>query len=233
MLTIRKSMDRGHANLGWLNSRHTFSFADYHDPKFMGFRSLRVINEDRIQGGTGFARHPHHDMEIISYVVNGALEHEDSMGNKTVIRPGEVQRMSAGTGITHSEYNHSKSSETHFLQIWISPRQQGLAPGYGQQEIESKLAAAKFILAVSSDGRNDSIEIGQDADLYVGRLKASENLIFKIRSGRHVWIQLIRGSLSVNGDTSLSGGDGLAVSDESQLQITAQDSAEFLLFDLA
>src|SRR5689334_5810088 len=169
MIQIRKSDERGKADHGWLHSRHTFSFAEYHDPDFMGFGVLRVINEDQIEPGTGFGTHGHQDMEIVSYVIEGALEHQDSMGNKTIIKPGEIQRMSAGTGVRHSEYNHSQEMQTHFLQIWIFPDKRGYAPSYGQMNFESKLATANFALLVSQQGRDGSITINQDADIYLGR----------------------------------------------------------------
>ncbi len=189
MLQIRKSDERGLANHGWLNSRHTFSFADYHDPKFMGFRTLRVINEDRIEGGKGFAKHGHKDMEIISYVVKGALQHEDSMGTKAIIRPGEVQRMTAGTGVMHSEYNAKLNDETHFFQIWIQPKAINAAPGYGQKSFETELNAKKSVLVVSQDGREGSISINQDADMYISRLNKGDDFEFKLRPSRGAWLQ--------------------------------------------
>lgn len=232
MLQLRKSNDRGLGDHGWLKSRHTFSFADYYDPEQMGFRALRVINEDRIQGGTGFGSHPHRDMEIISYVVSGALEHKDSMGNATVIRPGEVQRMSAGTGVVHSEYNKLPDQETHFFQIWIVPERRGGQPGYGQKSFEEDLKNKKLVLVVSKDGRDGSISIHQDVDLYLSRLKSGEEVRFEGRPGRHFWVQAVRGRLSLDGK-ELSGGDGVAISDQSLLTIRAEDESEFMLFDLA
>lgn len=231
MLHVRKSKERGAADHGWLKSQHTFSFASYYDPAHMGFKSLRVINEDRIAGGTGFGAHPHRDMEIISYVVKGALEHQDSMGTKAIIRPGEVQRMSAGRGITHSEQNHETGSETHFFQIWILPNVQGTAPGYGQKSFEAELNSQKLVLVASQDSRNGSIGIQQDADLYISRLSAGDVIDFDIRSGRGVWIQVVKGKLSV-GPTELSGGDAAAITDESKVSIKSSASSEFLLFDL-
>ena len=232
MLQLRKSTERGLGDHGWLKSRHTFSFADYYDPSQMGFRSLRVINEDRIEGGTGFGAHPHRDMEIISYVVKGALEHQDSMGNKAVIRPGEVQRMSAGSGVVHSEYNQLADTETHFFQIWIMPNARGGAPGYGQKSFEDDLNAKKLVLVVSGDGRDGSIGIKQDADLYLSRPKTGDVVDFEVRKGRGVWIQVVRGKIDVNGK-SLAGGDGVAVEGETKLVIRSDDASEFMLFDLA
>ncbi len=232
MLQLRKSDERGTAFYGWLKSRHTFSFADYHDPKFMGFRSLRVINEDRIEGGSGFGAHPHRDMEIISYVVSGALEHKDSMGTIATIRPGEVQRMSAGRGVVHSEYNQQKDQETHFLQIWIVPNHKGGSPGYGQKSFADELKSGKLVLVVSHEGREGSIRIEQDADIYLARMKKNETLDFQIRPKRGVWVQMIKGQASIN-SRPLNAGDGLAVEDEGLLKITTGDEAELMLFDLA
>ncbi len=232
MLQIRKSQERGLANHGWLKSRHTFSFADYYDPQFMGFKSLRVINEDRISGGSGFGKHPHRDMEIISYVVKGALEHQDTMGNLAVIRPGEVQKLSAGTGMMHSEQNKSEKDETHFFQIWISPNKIGLPPSYGQKSFEKELNTQKLVLAISQDGRNGSIAIQQDADIHLSKLKASDQLEFKVRKNRGVWIQVIAGKLNVN-ETSLSAGDAASMDSEGLLKISALESSEMMIFDLA
>lgn len=232
MLQLRKSNERGFANHGWLKSRHTFSFAEYYDPKHMGFRSLRVINEDRIEGGTGFGAHPHRDMEIISYVVQGALEHQDSMGTRSVIRPGEVQRMSAGSGVMHSEYNANPDKESHFFQIWIQPNQKGGTPGYGQKSFEADLNSKKMVLVVSQEGREGSIAIKQDADLYISRLKQNEDIEFKLRPGRGAWIQVVRGRLSINGQ-DISAGDALSFESEELLKIKAEADSELLLFDLA
>lgn len=232
MLTVRKSSERGVGAHGWLNSQHSFSFANYYDPKHMGFRSLRVINEDRIDGGTGFGAHPHSDMEIISYVVKGALEHNDSMGTKAVIRPGEVQRMSAASGVVHSEYNKVPDEETHFFQIWIMPNKTGGGPGYGQKSFEDALNKDKLVLVVSESGRDGSIDIKQDADIYISRLKAGENVDFKIRPQRGVWVQVVKGNLDVNG-TEINTGDGLSVDAEELLTFKAKDQSEFILFDLA
>jgi len=228
----RKSEDRGLANHGWLKSRHTFSFAEYYDPQHMGFRSLRVINEDRIEGGTGFGKHPHRDMEIISYVVEGALEHKDSMGNETVIRPGEVQRLSAGTGIAHSEYNQKLDEETHFFQIWIMPKTTGGSPGYGQKSFEKELNSQKMVLVVSEEARDGSIGIKQDADIYISRLKKNDNVQFQLRDKRGAWIQIVKGQIDVNGK-KISEGDALSFENAELLNIQALEPSEFLLFDLA
>lgn len=231
MLKIRRSQDRGHAHHGWLESRHTFSFAGYFDPDQMGFGPLRVINEDRIEGGTGFGAHPHRDMEIISYVIDGALEHQDSMGNKTVIRPGEVQRMSAGSGVVHSESNHEQGKPTHFLQIWITPATKGTEPGYGQKDFSAALAKEPLVLAVSKDGRDGSIAINQDADLYLSRLKANGSLHFGLRAGRSAWVQVIKGSVGILGE-ELRVGDGAAVTSASVLEIVGREDSEVIVFDL-
>lgn len=231
MIKIRKSGERGQAERGWLHSRHTFSFADYHDPDHMGFAVLRVINEDRIEPGTGFGTHGHQDMEIVSYVIEGALEHRDSMGNTTIIKPGEIQRMSAGTGVRHSEYNHSKDLKTHFLQIWIFPDKRGYAPSYGQMNFESKLANSNFALLASHQGRDDSITINQDADIYLGRTTKASNITHPVSADRGIWIQMIKGGLSALGHT-LAAGDGAAISDVSSLEMSTQPDTEFLLFDM-
>ncbi len=232
MLKIRRSEDRGRANHGWLQSQFSFSFADYYDPAHMGFRALRVINEDYIAGGTGFPMHPHRDMEIISYVAEGALEHQDSHGNTAVIRPGEVQRMSAGTGVAHSEYNHSSTQTAHLFQIWILPNKTGSPFSYGQKSFERDLQEKKLVLVVSNTGREGSISIQQDADLYVSRLPKGEGLDFELRPGRHAWVQLLKGRISLNGE-ELRAGDAAAVSQESLLKIEAKDESEWMVFDLA
>lgn len=232
MLRIRKATERGHADHGWLNTYHTFSFADYYDPKQMGFRDLRVINEDRVQPKKGFPTHPHRDMEIITYVLEGALEHKDSMGNGSVIRPGEVQRMSAGTGITHSEFNHSGSELVHFLQIWILPEKKGVTPSYEQTFFPDEEKRKNLRLIASQDGRNGSVTINQDVNLYAALLEQGEEIAHAVPAGRHAWLQVARGSVAMNGH-HLEAGDGVAISDENRLLITGWEKAEVLLFDLA
>lgn len=231
MIAVRKSAERGRANHGWLDSYFTFSFSDYYDPRFMGFRDLRVINEDRIAGGQGFPTHPHNDMEIVTYVISGALEHRDTLGNVTRIQPGEVQRMSAGTGIRHSEFNASADQETHLLQIWILPDKRGHAPSYGQKDFSQALTTQDLILTVSKGGRDGSIAINQDVDLYVARWRERQNRTYSLRQGRGLWVQLISGELDIQGQT-LEAGDGVAVSGESEIRLHSRESAEFLLFDL-
>ena len=232
MLRIRKASERGHADHGWLNTYHTFSFANYYDPKQMGFRGLLVINEDRVQRGTGFPTHPHKNMEIISYVLEGALEHRDSMGNGSVIRPGDVQRMSAGTGITHSEYNHSKDERVHFLQIWILPERDELMPGYEQKYFPDEEKRKTLRLIASSDGREGSVTIHQNVNLYATLLETGEDVIHPILKNRHAWLQVARGSVIANGQL-LEQGDGAAVSDEDQVTVFGKEKAEVLIFDLA
>ena len=231
MLHIRKAAERGHADHGWLNTWHTFSFADYHDPQFMGFKALRVINEDRVQPGEGFGTHPHRDMEIISYVIDGALEHKDSMGNGTIIRPGEVQRMSAGTGITHSEFNHSSKELVHFLQIWIFPDTKGLEPGYEQKFFSDEDKRGRLRLVASKDGRDGSLTIHQDAALYDSILEKGMEIDYPVPAGRHLWLQVVCGAVNVNG-VSLGQSDGAAISDETLLKIIAEKDSELLLFNL-
>jgi len=232
MIEIRKSADRGHAAHGWLESRHTFSFADYHDPRHMGFRALRVINEDRVEPGKGFATHSHRDMEIVSYVLEGALEHRDSMGNGSVIRPGDVQLMRAGTGVTHSEYNESRQSPVHFLQIWVLPDRQGLEPAYGQRHFSVEQRRNTLRLVVSPDGRDSSLRIHQDVAIYAVVLEAGTTVTHSLAPGRHAWVQVARGEALLNG-VRMEEGDGAAASDEVALEIRAQNASEFLLFDLA
>ncbi|MBD2179521.1 pirin family protein [Aerosakkonema funiforme] len=231
MITIRRSEERGHANHGWLDSYHSFSFADYYDPKYMGFRHLRVINQDRVAPGMGFGTHPHRDMEIISYVLDGALEHKDTIGTSSVIHPGEVQRMSAGTGIAHSEYNHSKKDPVHFMQIWILPEAKGLQPGYEQKNYPAEEKRGKLRLVASRDGRDNSVTIHQDVNLYATLLEEGEKVVHEIKPGRHVWLQVARGEVNLNG-VPLKGGDGAAISDESIVAIEGIKGAEVLLFDL-
>lgn len=233
MMSIRQSHERGHFDHGWLDTYHTFSFADYYDPKFMGFRSLRVINEDRVAPGQGFGKHPHRDMEIITYVLSGELEHRDSMGNGAIIRPGEVQYMAAGTGITHSEFNPSKSEPVHLMQIWIEPNRRGVQPAYAQRAFPGITQAGKLTLLASEDGRGESIQINQDARVYAARLRqgqAMEDL--ELRAGRAAWVQVLRGTLLLN-SSKITAGDGVAITDESRLTISATDEAEILLFDLS
>lgn len=239
MLELIKSSERGYADHGWLKSFHSFSFADYFDAKRMGFGALRVINEDRIAPGTGFGTHGHRDMEIISYVLEGELAHKDSMGNGTaggahsgVIRPGDVQRMSAGTGVRHSEFNHAEGRSTHFLQIWIQPDQLGLAPGYQQEHFPASEKRGRLRLIASADGAEGSVRMNANAKLYVGLLDGSESASLELAPGRLAYVHLVRGSLQVNGQT-LSGGDALQLSDESRVQLEAGQDAEVLVFDLA
>ncbi len=229
-MQLKRSVDRGAADHGWLKSHHSFSFADYYDPSSMGFRSLRVINEDHVATGKGFGMHPHRDMEIITYVVKGSLEHQDSMGNKAAILPGEVQYMSAGTGVMHSEYS-KEGGDTHLLQIWIQPNARGGTPRYGQKSFEADLNSKKLVLVVSSDAREGSIGIKQDADIYASRPKAGDSIEFDVRKGRGVWIQVVKGQLSVNGK-QLAAGDAIAFELEPKLKIEAKQASEFLLFDL-
>lgn len=231
MLTIRKSQERGHANRGWLDSYHTFSFANYYDPNFMGFGNLRVINEDRVQPKMGFPTHSHQDMEIVTYVIEGALEHKDSMGNSSVIRPGEVQRMSAGTGVSHSEYNHSDNELVHLLQIWILPEKKGLPASYEQKMYHPEEKIGQLRLVGSRDGRDGSVTIHQDVNLYASLLAAGDKIESEIKRDRLIWLQLIKGQITVN-NQAISAGDAVAMVDESTLILSAESNAEFLLFDL-
>ena len=230
-LTIRKSADRGHADHGWLKSLHTFSFADYYDPEHMGFRSLRVINEDRIAPGMGFGTHPHRDMEIFSYVVSGGLEHKDSMGNGRILQPGQIQLMSAGSGVTHSEFNPSRTEPGHFLQIWIHPRQRGLTPGYTEWHPRPEHDAAAKVLVISGDGRDGSAVIHQDADVWRIRLQPGTTVTHELAADRGAWLQVMRGSLAING-TALATGDAASTESAGTLSISANEPAEALLFDL-
>jgi redox-sensitive bicupin YhaK (pirin superfamily) len=231
MLAIRHAEERGKANLGWLNSHHTFSFADYFDPRFMGFGPLRVINEDRVQPGEGFPTHGHRDMEILSYVLSGALEHKDSIGNGSVIRPGDVQRMSAGTGVMHSEYNASKEELVHFLQIWIIPETQGLKPSYEQTRFSDEDKRGQLRLIGSRDGRDATVTIHQDVDLYSTLLSDGESVAHELRGDRKAWVQVAQGSAQLNGE-QLYPGDGAAVEGPASLTLEGTSDAEILLFDM-
>jgi len=232
MITIRKSAERGHVDLGWLDTYHTFSFDQYFDAAHMHFRALRVINEDRVAPGQGFPTHSHRDMEIITYILSGALEHRDSMGNGSVIRPGDVQRMTAGTGVSHSEFNPSPGEAVHLLQIWIVPDARNLAPGYEQKFFSEDERKGKLRLIASPDGREGSVTINQDAQVYAAIIDATQPLVQMLSDGRSGWLQVARGSVRLN-DAELQQGDGAAISMESKLTITAPDQAEVLLFDLA
>lgn len=231
MLLHRKSTDRGHFDFGWLNTYHTFSFGDYHDPKHMGFSVLRVINEDFVAPGEGFPMHGHRDMEIITYVISGALAHKDTLGNSTTIKPGEVQRMTAGTGIKHSEFNALNDKPTHLLQIWILPEKPSLQPGYEQKEFTKDFENEKFKLVASQNGTEGSISAHQDFKLFAGHFNAADSQKVELKAGRNAWVQLIEGRLQIN-DITLSAGDGLAVSKESTLNLKALDKSHFLFFDL-
>ena len=232
MIKIRKADKRGHFDFRWLNTFHTFSFGDYYDPAFMGFRSLRVINEDFVHSGRGFPTHAHRDMEIITYILEGALEHRDSMGNGSVIRPGDVQRMTAGTGVSHSESNPSREQSVHLLQIWILPDQGGLKPGYEQKAFSDEQKQGRLCLVASEDGRDGSVTIHQDASVYATVLAAGDEVVHNLVPGRHAWLQVARGAVTVNGE-DLNQGDGAAVSNEEKVTITGREPAEVLLFDLA
>ncbi|MCZ6688542.1 MAG: pirin family protein [Planctomycetota bacterium] len=232
MITVRPAEERGHANHGWLDSYHTFSFASYHDPRHMGFRTLRVINDDTVQPGKGFGTHSHQDMEIISYVLVGALEHQDSMGTGSVLRPGDVQAMSAGRGVTHSEFNHEKDETLHFLQIWIHPKEMGVDPRYSEKRFSDADKRNRLRLIVSPDGRNDSLPIHQDALVYASLLDPNESVTYPMSENRHAWLHIARGRVTVNGQV-LATGDGAAVSNESELVIDANEPSEILLFDLS
>ncbi|HSQ69372.1 MAG TPA: pirin family protein [Steroidobacteraceae bacterium] len=231
MLAIRHAEQRGQANFGWLDSRHTFSFGDYYDPAHMGFGPLRVINEDRVQPGQGFGTHGHRDMEIISYVLDGALEHKDSMGNGSIIRPGDVQRMTAGTGVRHSEFNASQSELVHFLQIWILPERDGLEPGYEQRNFPDAEKRGRLRLVGSRDGRDGSVTIHQDVDLYAALLGDGQQIRYALAAGRKGWVQLARGSASLI-DRQLNPGDGVAMEGPLEIGVVASSDAEILLFDM-
>jgi redox-sensitive bicupin YhaK (pirin superfamily) len=232
MITIRHASERGQSRYSWLESYHTFSFAGYHDPRHMGFHDLRVINEDRVQPGGGFGTHSHRDMEILSYVIEGALEHKDSMGNGSIIRPGELQMMRAGTGVTHSEYNHSKTDLVHFLQIWVIPDKEGLEPAYDQREFSADERRGRLRLVASPDGSEGSVRVHQDLSLFATLLEDGESLQHVLPRARHAWVQVVKGDLAVNG-VQLSAGDGLGITEESSLELVASTSSEVLLFDLS
>lgn len=229
MITVRKSEDRGHAEHGWLSTAYSFSFSDYYDPKFMGFKTLRVINQDVIDPKKGFGAHPHKDMEILTYILDGTLEHKDTMGNHSQIQKGEFQLMTAGSGVEHSEFNPSKDKKAHLLQIWIHPEKKGLTPGYQQKSFANHQEGLRLV--VSPEGKEGSLKIHQDANIYLGRLKSGDEVGVSIAEGRHAWIQMIEGRLNVNG-VALKPGDGASVSQEGKLTLKAAESSEFLLFDL-
>ena len=231
MLTIRKAEERGHANHGWLDTYHTFSFADYQDPRQMGYGPLRVINDDTVQPGQGFGTHGHRDMEIITYVLEGALEHKDSMGNGSIIRPGNVQRMSAGTGVRHSEFNPSRDERVHFLQIWIEPNRTGVQPGYEEKQFGPAEKNGQLRLVASSDGREGSVTIHQDATVHASMLDGKDAVAHRLARGRRAYVHVARGSLKING-TPLNGGDGVKIENESAIELKDAREAEVLLFDL-
>ena len=230
MIKIRKSEERGHINLGWLDTHHTFSFASYYDPQHMGFRSLRVINDDTVAGGGGFDTHPHRDMEIITYVLSGALQHRDSMGNSAVMKAGDVQRISAGTGIEHSEFNYSPIDPVHLLQIWILPERKGLTPGYAEKSFGSA-PTGRLTLIASRGGRDGSVAINQDADLLLAKFAGGESITHSLRPQRHAWVQVAEGEVSLNGQR-LKTGDAASVSGETELRLASDGAAQVLLFDL-
>lgn len=230
MTKIRKANDRGAAQHGWLDTRFTFSFADYYDPQHIGFRSLRVINDDRIAGGGGFDTHPHRDMEIITYVLSGALEHKDSMGNGRVIRPGEFQYMAAGTGVYHSEFNPSPSEPVHLLQMWVLPDKRGYEPRYAEKKV-TDATTGRFHLITSKTGRDGSLAINQDTELLLGKFKSGDQVTHQLRPRRHAWVHVAEGDVELNGQ-KLTGGDGAEVSDEQELQFTGKSDAQVLVFDM-
>jgi redox-sensitive bicupin YhaK (pirin superfamily) len=232
MMTIRRAEARGRTKIGWLDSRHSFSFGDYYDPEHMGFRALRVINDDRVRGGAGFGMHPHRDMEIVTYLLEGSLEHQDSLGTGSVIRPGEVQRMTAGTGILHSEYNPSRTEAAHLLQVWLLPEREGLQPGYEQRAFPEVERTGRLCLVAAHDGRDGAVTIHTDVDLYAGLFAGGETVTHSLRAGRSAWVQIARGAVRLNGE-ELRAGDGAAVRDEQTLELVATEAADLLLFDLA
>ena len=231
MLTLRQAESRGHADHGWLDTYHTFSFGSYYDPAHMGFRNLRVINEDRVSPGQGFGTHPHHDMEIVSYVISGALAHRDSMGNGSTIRPGDVQRMSAGTGVTHSEFNGSRSETDHFLQIWLLPSQRGIQPGYEQKSFSTAEKEGTLRLIASPDGRDGSVTIHTDASIYAGVFSVGQRAQLALAPERHGYVHVVKGQVVVGGH-ALKAGDGLAISGEASVVVEGKASGEVLVFDL-
>ncbi len=232
MITIRRSDDRGYTNLGWLDSQHTFSFGDYFDPDHQGFRALRVINEDRVRQGAGFGIHGHRDMEIVSYVLSGSLAHEDSLGNRSILAAGDVQRMTAGSGVRHSESNPSLVEPAHFIQIWILPEREGLEPSYAEAHVSDADKRGRLLALASRRPQNGALEIHQDVDLYATILDSGTSVRHEMHPGRHAWVQVVRGELTIN-EQKLAGGDGAAVSRESALVLAAKTEAELLLFDLA
>jgi len=232
VITLRRAKERGRTDFGWLDSRHTFSFGDYFDRAHTGFRSLRVLNDDRVAAGGGFPTHHHHDMEILSYVLEGALEHKDSMGTGSVIRPGEIQFMRAGTGVAHSEFNQSKTDPVHFLQIWIVPAERGLPPAYGQRAVDEAAARRGFAVLASPDGREDSLRLRQDVLLLLAKTAAGDRREWALGPGRHAWVHVARGTVEVNGN-ALGEGDGAAISGEAKLTLAGRGDGEVLAFDLA
>jgi quercetin 2,3-dioxygenase len=230
MMTIRRSEERGHADHGWLNARHSFSFADYHDPRWMGFRSLRVLNDDIIAGGGGFGTHPHRDMEIITYILSGSLEHRDSMGNGRVLRAGDVQYMAAGTGVQHSEFNHSPSEAAHLLQIWIVPDHKSATPTYADRSL-AEAAPGRLHLVASKTGRDGSISIHQDAEMFLAKLNQGDTVGHALKPQRHAWVQVAEGEVTLNGEL-LKSGDAAALSEEALFEIKATQASQVLVFDL-
>lgn len=232
MIKLRPSDERGRSQIDWLDGRHTFSFGDYYDPDWPGFRSLRVINEDRVRGGSGFGTHPHRNMEILTCVLSGALEHKDSMGNGSIIHAGEWQRLTAGTGITHSEFNHSPDQPVHLLQIWLVPERAGLTPGYEQRSFAGPTPPGQWRLVAAPAGRDDALTVHQDAEIFIARPARGDKLPHSLRTGRHAWLQVARGLVQVSG-LELRAGDGAAISEERRLEITALAASELVLFDLS
>jgi redox-sensitive bicupin YhaK (pirin superfamily) len=232
VITIRRAGERGRTRFDWLDSRHTFSFGEYRDPRYMGFRALRVINDDRVEPGEGFATHSHRDMEIVTYVLDGAIAHKDSTGTSTVIRPGEAQRMTAGTGISHSEFNPSKSDPVRFLQIWILPETQGLKPEYEQRSFDLDKSRGRWLTIAAKEPRGDTVKVHQDIEVAAARLSPGQQATYRLKPGRHAWVQVAVGGATLNG-APLAEGDGAAVSDEEIVEVKANGEAELLLFDLA